>query len=427
MLKIAPPRARRSAVPATRRRSTTPSVVIAHPSAELYGSDRMMLESITAMVERGWQVTVTVPSAGPLVAEARARGASVVHCPAPVLRKAALSPRGFAALALEALRAVPASVRVLRRARPDVVYVSTVTIPMWLPLARLLAIPTVCHVHEAESSAPALVRKAMALPLLLAGRIVANSRFSLDVLDGAFPALAPRSELVYNGVQGPASPTPARTRIDTPARLLYVGRLSPRKGIDVAVEALADLVDRGVDARLDLLGAVFPGYEWFQRDLVELAERRGVSDRLTFLGFQPEVWRHAAAADVLLVPSRFDEPFGNTAVEAVLAARPVVVSDTSGLREAAAGYASAQTVAPGDSAAIADAVQRVLTDWSRFRQLAYVDSATAAVRHAPGSYRDKVAASVALAAGRPHTAAPAVRPVTAPLVIDLRDPSSRVA
>ncbi len=380
--------------------ATVPTVLVAHPGAELYGSDRMMLESVSAMVEVGWDVVVTLPVRGPLAAAVRARGGRVVQAPTPVLRKSALRPRGMVSLAAETARSIPGAVGMLRSVRPDAVYVSTVTIPLWIPVARAMGVPVVAHVHEAEQSAPALVRRALASPLLLANGVVVNSRFSRDVMAGSLPSLGRRCEVLYNGVEGPEHPTAAREVVDSAVRLLYVGRLSPRKGIDVAVEALADLVDSGTDAHLDLLGAVFEGYEWFERDLVELAQRRGVLDRLTFLGFQPDVWGHAAAADILLVPSRFDEPFGNTAVEAVLAARPAIVSDTSGLREAVDGYLSAQTVKPGSATAIAEAVRHVVANWSTYRGWAVKDAVIAADRHAPWRYRDQVAAAVRSAAPR---------------------------
>lgn len=391
MFKLAPARVHRRTLRSPR---TGRTALVAHPSAELYGSDRMLLESVSGLVDAGWQVVVTLPGDGPLVPLITDRGARVVLCPSPVLRKAALRPRGLLTLVAQTLRAVPAAGRLLRAVRPDAVYVSTVTIPLWLPIARLLRVPVVCHVHEAERSVPAVVRRALALPTLLAGSVITNSRYSLDVLEDSFALLGRRSRVVYNGVVGPEVTVKAREHLTGPVRLLYVGRLSPRKGLDVAVEALAELVDRGVDARLDLLGAVFPGYEWFESELAELAARRGVSDRLRFHGFHPSVWTFAAEADVVLVPSRFDEPFGNTAVEAVLSARPVVVSDTSGLREAAAGYESAQVVTPGDAVVLADAVVNVMADWAHFREAAWRDASVAAQRHAPATYRRLVAATV---------------------------------
>jgi glycosyltransferase involved in cell wall biosynthesis len=231
--------------------------------------------------------------------------------------------------------------------------------------------------------------------------VVVNSRFTLDVLTEVAPSLRERSTVVHNAVRGPACPTAAREEVTTPLRLAFVGRLSPRKGPQVALAVLAELLARGVDARLDLLGSVFPGYEWFEAELREQVRTQGLTGRVAFRGFQPDVWPGLAAADVVLVPSVGEESFGNTAVEAVLAARPVVVSDSSGLREAVAGLPSARVAAPGDVMAWADAVTAVLADWSRVRAQALADAAQARLRYGAGRYRAGLHEALAGPAGGP--------------------------
>lgn len=369
-----------------------PTVLVSHPSADMYGSDRMLLASVEGMREQGWDVVVTVPADGPLVSELEDRGVRVRLCPTPVLRKSAISLTGVAGLLAAVVTSVPAGLRLLRAERAQAVYVSTLTIPLWLVLARLARRPVVCHVHEAESSAPGILRRALVLPLLLADRLVVNSEFSRGVLTDSMPRLSRRAVVVYNGVAGPDRVIPPRRSVaDGVLRLLYVGRLSPRKGPAVAVEALSLLVRQGVQARLELVGAVFPGYEWFERQLVDRAAELGVGDRVVFHGFQPVVWPFTAEADVVLVPSLVDEPFGNTAVEAVLAARPAVVSDTSGLREAAAGYEAVRLVPPGDATALACAVRELVGSWTDVADAAQRDCLEAARRHAPSRYRQEVA------------------------------------
>ncbi len=105
-----------------------------------------------------------------------------------------------------------------------------------------------------------------------------------------------------------------------------------------AVDAVGILAERGVDAQLDVVGDAFPGYEWMVEDLTRRIDDAGTGDRVRLRGFDPEIWPHLARADVLVVPSRLDEPFGNVAVEGALAARPLIVSRTSGLIEAADGF-----------------------------------------------------------------------------------------
>jgi glycosyltransferase involved in cell wall biosynthesis len=121
---------------------------------------------------------------------------------------------------------------------------------------------------------------------------------------------------------------------------------------------------------------------------------------VTFNGFQKVIWPFLAESDVVVVPSRLDEPFGNTAVEAVLASRPVVVSNTSGLREAAAGYRSAQFVEPGDASQLAAALARVSADWQGYQANARLDAAEAGLRHGPEQYGKLMASHLAQAAGR---------------------------
>lgn len=365
----------------------TRTILVAHPSAELYGSDRVLLESVAGLVADGWRVVATVPQNGPLVGELRDRGAEVELVPVPVLRKSALKPAGLARFALQCAASTVPSLRLLASCGAGAVYVNTLTIPSWLALARLLGRRVTCHVHEAEGSAPLLMRRLLCLPLVLAHRLVVNSRFSLEVLSAANPALRARTTVVYNGVPGPPEVCPARPQLDRPARLLFLGRLSPRKGPQVAIAAVAELRRRGVDVRLDVLGAVFAGYQWFESELRAAVSAAGLEDSVRFLGFEADVWPHLQTCDIVVVPSVVDEPFGNTAVEAVLAARPLVVSATSGLVEAAAGYASAQLVPPDRPDLLATAVQLVIDDWPGYRTRAVADSAVARERHSVGRYQ----------------------------------------
>lgn len=370
---------------------STRTVLVAHPGAELFGSDRMVLESVRGLREGKARVVVALPTQGPLVAELRAAGADVVIAPMLVLRKALLKPRGWARLVRDTLRGLGSAWRLITRAAPDVVYVSTITIPLWPVVARLRRVPAVTHVHEAESSSR-LVNRMLYLPHLASQRTLVNSRFSLETIRDSLPQLAARAHVVYNGVASPAAPSAPRTRLDDPLRLLYVGRLSPRKGPDLVIEAAQILQESGRDVHVTLLGAVFEGYEWFEKQLRAQAAESGAT--VEFAGFHGDVWPFLAATDIVVVPSRVDEPFGNTAVEGILAQRPVIASDSSGLREAAGGYKTSQLVKPGDASALARAIESTALKWADTIPLSAQDRARALGRHAPEQYRTLLAAEL---------------------------------
>lgn len=362
------------------------NVLIAHPSPDLYGSDRMVVESVRALSVTA-AVTVTLPAEGPLADRLRELGATVWITPTPVLRKALLSPTGLLRLLGGTLVSLPRLLARLRALRPDAVYVNTITIPLWILAGRLARRRVVCHVHEAERSVPRLLRRLLTLPVRFATHVIANSLACRALLlEGG--VRADRITVVYNGV-----PLPERAEPPRPApagRLVLPGRLSPRKGSDVAIRAAGELRSRGHDVTLTLVGSVFPGYEWYEAQLRELAAGTG---GVVFAGFQDPVAPYLADADVVLVPSR-EEPFGNVAVEGMLAMRPVVASDVQGLSEIVRPGVTGLLVPPDDPVALADAVERLLTDWPQAIAMAGKGRGEAEHRFSPERYHRQIATIV---------------------------------
>jgi glycosyltransferase involved in cell wall biosynthesis len=361
-------------------RDVGPVVVLAHPSPDLYGSDRMLVESVRALVPTR-RVVVTLPADGPLSQALRDAGAEIEILPVPVLRKAYMSPLGLVRLAFATMGALPKARRLLRRTGAEALYVNTVTIPIWLAAARLARVPALCHVHEAEDGVPGPVRAALSAPLRLARTVVVNSRASAAALGKA----GRRAQIVYNGVEEPPQVTEPRQTLTGPVRITLVGRLSPRKGSDLAVRAATVLRERGYDANLTLVGSVFPGYEWFEEELRQLAGDALEDGRVVLAGFRSQVWDSLAEADVAIVPSRV-EPFGNVAVEAMLAGRPVVAAATQGLAEIVIDGENGVLVPADDPVALADGVARLLDDWDGALAMAKRARADAARRFGKDRY-----------------------------------------
>ena len=381
-------------------------LLVAHPSPDVYGSDRQLLETTGGALDAGWEVEVVVPHEGPLLPLLREQGATVRVLAFPVLRKAVLHPVRLPAFAVSLVVASWRLARALRRRRVDVLYVNTVTIPVWLVAARLARVPVLCHVHEAEEDAPRLLSAAITAPLLLADRVLTNSRAASAALGRVAPRLAARAVVVHNGVPGPDEEPQVRVPpAGEPWQLALVGRLSPRKGVDVALEAVALLAAQGRDVRLTVCGTIFPGYEWYEEQLRTRAAEPDLRGLVDLRGYVHPTWPVLAAADVVLVPSR-TEPFGNTAVEGLLARRPVVASGVQGLAEVLVPERTGLLVPPGDAAALAQAVARLIDDDDLRLRLSLDGRADALERFTTERYRaDVVAQLEALRAGDRRAAA----------------------
>lgn len=141
-------------------------------------------------------------------------------------------------------------------------------------------------------------------------------------------------------------------------RLLYVGRLDPRKGVDTAVEALAALPSQ---ARLELAGG------WDTREegrLRVLAEQRGVLDRVRFLGQLDRAQIRAAYArcNVVVFPVVWEEPWGLVPIEAMGRGRLVVATGRGGSGEYLRDGENCLLFPAGDHTALARAVSRLAED-----------------------------------------------------------------
>jgi glycosyltransferase involved in cell wall biosynthesis len=137
-------------------------------------------------------------------------------------------------------------------------------------------------------------------------------------------------------------------------RLLHVGRLDARKGIDVAIRALAHLP---AEATLELLGSGDPSYG---DELRRVAAEAGVTDRVRF-GSVPrdELAARYAAADAFVFPTDWEEPFGLVPLEAMACATPVVATGRGGSAEFLVDGENCLLFPAGDPEALAGAVRRL--------------------------------------------------------------------
>lgn len=337
-----------------------PLVLIANPSPDVYGSDLQMLETVSAVRDAGYRVTVALPSAGPLVTRLRARDAEIVFTGFPVLRRSTQAPLAFLQMLLSVAVAIPRLVRLIRRIRPDVVYVNTITLPWWLLAARLSGVRATCHVHEVEDTDGQLVLRALYSQLLLAQTVIVNSESALDVMAAAYPRLRRNSRRVYNGVPQPPTELSTATR-GQPFQLLSVGRLGPRKAQHLALDAVGLLRDRGYNVEIELAGSAFPGYEWYLELLRARAAQPDLSGAVRFAGYCSPVWPNIERADAVVQPA-VRESFGNAVIEAQMAGRPVVANAAFGHLETITDGQTGLLCPPGDIEAVADAIARIIDD-----------------------------------------------------------------
>ncbi len=250
-------------------------------------------------------------------------------------------------------------------------------------LKQRLGLPLVTTFHtlarvKADLGDPEPERRARAEAEVMAcaDAVLANCTAEAEQLVDYYGADSDRIEIVAPGVDhaffSPGSQAGARWALqagDAPL-LLFVGRIQPLKGVDVAVETLAAL-DR-TDARLWIVGgASGTGGDGAVRRVRELIGSHGLEQRVRFVPPQPHhlLSTYYRAADVCLVPSR-SESFGLVALEAAACGVPTVASAVGGLLTLVEHGFTGYLVEGRDPADYAEHVDRILADPVLARRLA---------------------------------------------------------
>jgi glycosyltransferase involved in cell wall biosynthesis len=147
-----------------------------------------------------------------------------------------------------------------------------------------------------------------------------------------------------------------------PLRLCLIGGIDPRKGQDIAVEAVARLRDHGVGVQLELVGR--ETHHGFAGGLREQAGRLGVAERVRFRGEVADVSQALSGADIVIAPSR-SEWTPLSLMEAMACERPVVASRVGAVAEVVADPEVGLLTPPCDAEALAEALMELAADPGR--------------------------------------------------------------
>lgn len=167
-----------------------------------------------------------------------------------------------------------------------------------------------------------------------------------------------------------ASDLPDRRPTEDRLRLLSVGRLSPEKGIDLAIQAVQHLLQDGMhaDVRLDIVGT---GPGTYVNQLQTLTSTLGLDQNVKFCGFlkHEQVLASFGEYDAVLIPSLWEEPLCGTIAEAMAHGLPVIATERGGTPEIVSHGQNGLLVPAGDPAALADAIRTLVRDPALYNKI----------------------------------------------------------
>lgn len=305
----------------------------------------------------------------------------------------------------------PANARELRRivsaTSPDLLYIWEVTGIGVTSLLKALAdlnVPTVFHLGsywllyagspETEQSRLRLRKLKQKLigtfPLPKAASFIAVSATVKQRYIEA--GIDPESiEVIYNGIDPhffdlPLTRREASSATEGCCRLLFIGRLRMEKGVFVILKALDLLMNergrrgKGVPPiHLDIFGS---GDKMYIDELLAFIHERHLTEVVILHGWVPqeELISYYDRSDIMLVPSLWQEPFGLVIAEAMARGLPVIASKLGGPAEILTHNLDGLLVPAGDEHALASAIEQLLENPDKRKQLSQAARTTARER-----------------------------------------------
>jgi len=357
-----------------------PNILFVHQSAEMYGSDKVLLYLVGGVQSLGFHPIVLLPEDGPLLGALRGVGVETHIVPVTKLDRKTLSVLGLFSLPLSLLKSVRSISRLMKERRVDLVYSNTLAVLGSSVWARLHGIPHIWHVHEILMS-PKVVRKGFPLVLrLLADKVICNSTMTKEWLLAEQSALAAKTVVIWNG-QG-QRPEVSADLANTFRRsvgvgqdellVALVGRINRWKGQPLLVSTAGLLWERGVrNVHYVIVGGVAAGQEQLISDLESQIAVSPARDHIHVTPFTSDIWSVWDACDVAVVPSTEPEPFGMVAIEAMASRKPVVVAAHGGLLDIVKHGQSGLQFQPNDAERFADELQKLFTAPAMRMQLGF--------------------------------------------------------
>lgn len=346
-------------------------ILYVHQSADLYGSDRVLLALVGKLDKEKFTPIVLLPVDGPLRHELEAAGIECHVIAITRLARATLSMRGLLGLPIDLIKSLHAISRVLEGRKVSLMHTNTLAVlsaPLW---ARWHRIPHIWHVHEIIVN-PVFVRRAYGYLLdWFADCIICVSHATKENLVQDRPTLANKIEVVWNGFERniPVNKAAAfayrEQLIMRPGEVLVtlVGRINRWKGQTLLLEAANLLWQQNVhNIRYLFVGSAPDGQGHFFDALQQGINQSPAQAAFTVQGFTNSLSTVWDACDIAVIPSTEPEPFGMVALEAMAAAKPIVAANHGGLAEIIVNGETGYLVAPSNVTALAESIKKLATD-----------------------------------------------------------------
>jgi glycosyltransferase involved in cell wall biosynthesis len=343
------------------------NILFIHQSADLYGSDKTLLQLLTNLDKSKFNPVVVIPLDGPLKEELEKENIKVIISPVLKLYRKMFAPKNIL-LFLKQIKLAVSNLDALNREHKfDIIYSNTLAVLLGMIYAKKRNIKHIWHVHEIIVHPKKI---AYVFPKLLnkyADVVVCNSKATMDNLVLREKKLVNKTLVIHNGLKPQNDDYLKISKEDLGFDnedfiITLIGRINRLKGHKWLLNTFINNFQSNKNVKLVFVGSPVLGQEYYLEEIEQIITKKNLQNQVKIVGFKKDLRPFFFLTDILAVPSTEAESFGLIALEAMLAKKPVVGSNHGGLTEIIVHNETGFLVEPYNETELATTIQKLLNN-----------------------------------------------------------------
>jgi len=336
------------------------------------GVKRVLLSLLADLDRRRFEPILVCPAPSPFDRDFAEVGVQPLYVGGPqhLILSRSRNPLSLASYVPRFLKYRTCFIKLLKATQPALVHSHVSAFLGAAAAARSLAIPSVIHIHEAGVRLPPWMYRLYNRAVMhWADYLILVASFLLP----HFSAMVRKGRVtvINSGIDGIGfSPSPelgscrAQWGVKPHELVLgFLGRLSPRKGVEYAIEAFSRVRQQVPHTRLVIVGDIDSDSErWYREALLARVRGLGLGESVVFSGYAGDIRRVLQSFDIQLFVSPQVDAFGMVIVEGMAMARPIVAASSGGVSDIIVSDQNGVLLPPRDIEGIASAVVRLALD-----------------------------------------------------------------
>jgi glycosyltransferase involved in cell wall biosynthesis len=302
-------------------------ILITHSSNDNYGASKILISIVDIFIKNGYDIYLILPSNGPMNDNQIIKKTNLKILNLGVFRKKYFTFFGLINRFYFIIKSSLYIKNFLKRNQIDLVYTNTSTLISPSIAAKFTGIPSYFHIHEIPNGNPIYARFITAFVNVFSREIICVSKsvYEFWIKNGLKKS---KTKIIYNGFKIKKS----KSKILTNDKIVFtsIARIIPYKGHSLLIRIFDMLCKKNKNIYLQIVGDTLPQYQKYLDELNLDVKRRGLNNKIKFLGFRENVLSILDKSNFFIHTPLSPDPLPTVILEAINSKTPVITNNLGG-------------------------------------------------------------------------------------------------